>query len=53
MDVAMALESRGDFKYADKDNMTGQIEQDHQIMIDMKKGGISAPSGAPSTSRSS
>ena len=40
MDVAMALESRGDFKYADKGNMTKEeIDKTIKIMIDMKKGG--------------
>ena len=40
MDVAMALESRGDFKYADKGNMTkAEIDKTIKIMIDLKKGG--------------
>src|SRR6201991_3759238 len=40
MDVAMALESRGDFKYADKGNMTkAEIDKTIQIMIGMKKAG--------------
>jgi spermidine/putrescine-binding protein len=40
MDVAMALEARGDFKYADKGNMTkDEIDKTIKIMIDMKKGG--------------
>jgi putative spermidine/putrescine transport system substrate-binding protein len=52
IDVAMALESRGDFKYADKGNMTkDEIDKTIKIMIDLKRGAISAPSGAPSTSR--
>jgi putative spermidine/putrescine transport system substrate-binding protein len=40
MDVAMALEARGDFKYGDKGNMTkAEIDKTIQIMIGMKKGG--------------
>jgi putative spermidine/putrescine transport system substrate-binding protein len=40
MDVAMALEARGDFKYADKGNMTKEeIDKTIKIMIDLKKGG--------------
>src|SRR5690349_20701070 len=40
MDVAMALESRGDFKYKDKGNMTKEeIDKTIKIMIDLKKGG--------------
>ena len=40
IDVAMALESRGDFKYGDKGNMTKEeIDKTIKIMIDLKKGG--------------
>ncbi len=40
MDVAMALEARGDFKYGDKGNMTkAEIDKTIKIMIAMKKGG--------------
>jgi putative spermidine/putrescine transport system substrate-binding protein len=40
IDVAMALEARGDFKYADKGNMTkDEIDKTIKIMIDLKKGG--------------
>ena len=40
IDVAMALEARGDFKYADKGNMTKEeIDKTIKIMIDLKKGG--------------
>jgi putative spermidine/putrescine transport system substrate-binding protein len=40
MDVAMALESRGDFKYADKGNMTkDEIDKTIKIMVDFKKAG--------------
>ena len=36
----MALESRGDFKYGDKGNMTkAEIDKTIKIMIDMKKAG--------------
>ena len=36
----MALESRGDFKYADKGNMTkAEIDKTIEIMIDLKKAG--------------
>ena len=36
----MALESRGDFKYVDKGNMTKEeIDKTIKIMIDLKKGG--------------
>ena len=39
MDVAMALESRGDFKYADKGNMTKEeIDKTIKIMIDHEEG---------------
>ena len=40
IDVAMALEARGDFKYGDKGNMTkDEIDKTIKIMIDLKKGG--------------
>jgi putative spermidine/putrescine transport system substrate-binding protein len=40
MDVAMALESRGDFKYGNKGNMTkDEIDKTIKIMIGLKKGG--------------
>lgn len=40
IDVAMALEARGDLKYADKGNMTKEeIDKTIKIMIDLKKGG--------------
>jgi putative spermidine/putrescine transport system substrate-binding protein len=40
MDVAMALEARGDLKYGDKGNMTKEeIDKTIKIMIDMKKAG--------------
>jgi putative spermidine/putrescine transport system substrate-binding protein len=40
MDVAMALEARGDFKYGDKGNMTkDEIDKTIKIMIELKKGG--------------
>jgi putative spermidine/putrescine transport system substrate-binding protein len=40
MDAAMALESRGDLKYADKGNMTpAEIDKTVQILIDLKKSG--------------
>jgi putative spermidine/putrescine transport system substrate-binding protein len=40
IDVAMALEARGDFKYADKGNMTKEeIDKTIKIMIDLKKSG--------------
>jgi len=40
MDVALALESRGDLKYADKGNMTKEeIDKTIKIMIDLKKAG--------------
>src|SRR5215468_1482638 len=40
MDVAMALESRGDIKYGDKGNMTkDEIDKTIKIMMDFKKGG--------------
>jgi putative spermidine/putrescine transport system substrate-binding protein len=40
IDVAMALEARGDFKYGDKGNMTKEeIDKTIQIMIGLKKGG--------------
>jgi putative spermidine/putrescine transport system substrate-binding protein len=40
MDVAMALESRGDMKYGDKGNMTrAEIDKTIKIMIDLKKQG--------------
>jgi len=40
IDVAMALEARGDFKYADKGNMTkDEIDKTIKIMMDLKKGG--------------
>src|SRR5436853_298188 len=38
IDVAMALEARGDFKYKDKGNMTKEeIDKTIKIMIDLKK----------------
>ncbi len=40
MDVAMALESRGDIKYVDKGNMTkAEIDKTIEIMIPLKKSG--------------
>ena len=40
IDVAMALEARGDMTYADKGNMTkDEIDKTIEIMIDLKKGG--------------
>jgi putative spermidine/putrescine transport system substrate-binding protein len=40
MDAAMAIESRGDLKYADKGNMTpAEIDKTVQILIDLKKSG--------------
>jgi putative spermidine/putrescine transport system substrate-binding protein len=40
MDVAMALEARGDIKYGDKGNMTKEeIDKTIKIMLDFKKGG--------------
>ncbi|MBV8412543.1 MAG: extracellular solute-binding protein [Alphaproteobacteria bacterium] len=40
IDVAMALEARGDFKYGNKGNMTkDEIDKTIKIMIDLKKGG--------------
>src|SRR5215470_5061823 len=40
MDVAMALESRGDLKYGDKGNMTkDEIDKTIKIMLDFKKAG--------------
>jgi putative spermidine/putrescine transport system substrate-binding protein len=40
MDAAMAIEARGDIKYADKGNMTqDEIDQTIQILIDAKKAG--------------
>ncbi len=40
MDVAMALEARGDLKYGDKGNMTKEeIDKTIKIMLDFKKGG--------------
>ncbi len=40
IDVAMALESRGDLKYADKGNMTKEeIDKTIAIMLDLKKAG--------------
>jgi putative spermidine/putrescine transport system substrate-binding protein len=40
MDVAMALEARGDLKYGDKGNMTkDEIDKTIKIMIDLKKAG--------------
>jgi putative spermidine/putrescine transport system substrate-binding protein len=40
MDVAMALESRGDMKYGNKGNMTkAEIDKTIGIMIDLKKSG--------------
>jgi putative spermidine/putrescine transport system substrate-binding protein len=40
IDVAMALEARGDFKYVDKGNMTkDEIDKTIKIMIGLKKGG--------------
>ena len=40
IDVAMALEARGDFKYGDKGNMTKEeIDKTIKIMIDLKKAG--------------
>jgi putative spermidine/putrescine transport system substrate-binding protein len=40
MDVAMALEARGDLKYRDKGNMTrDEIDKTIKIMEDLKKGG--------------
>src|SRR5262249_7000091 len=40
MDVAMALEARGDLKYGDKGNMTkDEIDKTIKIMLDFKKAG--------------
>lgn len=40
MDAAMAIEARGDHKFADKGNMTkGEIDKTVQILIDAKKKG--------------
>jgi putative spermidine/putrescine transport system substrate-binding protein len=40
IDVAMALEARGDLKYADKGNMTKEeIDKTIKIMVDLKKDG--------------
>ena len=40
IDVAMAIEARGDMKYADKGNMTKEeIDKTIAIMIDLKKSG--------------
>jgi len=40
IDVAMALEARGDLKYGDKGNMTkAEIDKTIKIMIDLKKSG--------------
>jgi putative spermidine/putrescine transport system substrate-binding protein len=40
MDVAMALEARGDLKYGDKGNMTKEeIDKTIKIMLDFKKAG--------------
>ncbi len=40
IDVAMALEARGDMKYVDKGNMTKQeIDQTIKVMMDIKKSG--------------
>jgi putative spermidine/putrescine transport system substrate-binding protein len=40
MDVAMALEARGDLKYGDKGNMTKtEIDKTIKVMIDLKKAG--------------
>src|SRR6185369_2371664 len=40
IDVAMALEARGDFKYGNKGNMTKEeIDKTIKIMIDLKKAG--------------
>ena len=40
MDVAMALESRGDLKYGNKGNMTqAEIDKTIDIMTELKKGG--------------
>jgi putative spermidine/putrescine transport system substrate-binding protein len=40
MDAAMAIESRGDLKYADKGNMTpAEIDKTVQILIQLKKAG--------------
>lgn len=40
IDVAMALEARGDLKYGDKGNMTKEeIDKTIKIMIDLKKSG--------------
>jgi hypothetical protein len=40
MDAAVAIESRGDLKYADKGNMTpAEIDKTVQILIDLKKAG--------------
>jgi putative spermidine/putrescine transport system substrate-binding protein len=40
MDVALALEARGDLKYRDKGNMTkDEIDKTIKIMVDLKKGG--------------
>jgi putative spermidine/putrescine transport system substrate-binding protein len=40
IDVAMALEARGDFKYGNKGNMTKEeIDKTIRIMIELKKGG--------------
>ena len=54
MDVAMALEARGDIKYGDKGNMTrAEIDKTIEIMMnDQEDPASSAPSGPISTSRS-
>ena len=40
IDVAMALEARGDIKYGDKGNMTkDEIDKTVKIMLDIKQGG--------------
>ena len=52
IDVAMALEARGDIKYGDKGNMTkAEIDKTIKIVQDSRRPAISARSGATSTSR--
>ena len=53
MDAAMALESRGDFKYGDKGNMTKEeIDKTIKILIDAQEGRpFPLVLDAPSTSR--
>ena len=52
IDVAMAVEARGDVKYVNKGNMTkAEIDKTMQIMREVKAAASSARSGPPSTSR--